>query len=79
MKHHTKDKGDIGVLKAQADLALKGYVVLHPLTERASFDLVVYKDQAFMRAHRYVSLRVNIPKNGQRLGINLASDFLEAP
>ena len=25
--HHTKDKGDVGVLKAQADLATQGYDV----------------------------------------------------
>lgn len=49
MKHHTKDKGDVGVLKAQADLASKGYMVLLPLTEHAKFDLVVYKDQKFKR------------------------------
>lgn len=48
-KHHTKDKGDIGVLKAQADLAEKGYMVLKPLTEHAGFDLVIYKDQVFRR------------------------------
>jgi len=49
MEHHTKDKGDVGVLKAQADLAAKGYMVLLPLTEHAEFDLVVYKDQKFRR------------------------------
>jgi hypothetical protein len=25
--HHTKTKGDIGVLKVKADLAVKGYAV----------------------------------------------------
>jgi hypothetical protein len=47
--HHTKDKGDIGVLKAQADLAVQGCVVLLPLTEHAPFDLVIYRDRAFQR------------------------------
>jgi hypothetical protein len=47
--HHTKDKGDLGVFKAQADLAAQGFMILHPLTEHAPFDLVIYKDRAFRR------------------------------
>jgi hypothetical protein len=47
--HHTKDKGDLGVFKAQADLASQGFMVLLPLTEHAAFDLVIYKDCAFQR------------------------------
>ena len=39
--HHTKDKGDLGVLHAPVDLARRGYAVLLPLTEHAPFDLVV--------------------------------------
>jgi hypothetical protein len=42
--HHTKNKGDLGVLKAQADLYLKGYLVCIPLTEHAPFDVVIYKE-----------------------------------
>lgn len=49
MQHHTKDKGDLGVLKAQADLAEKGHTILLPLTEHAPFDLVIYKDGIFKR------------------------------
>lgn len=49
MKHHTKHKGDLGVLKAQVDLYEKGYMILHPQTEHAPFDLVIYKDQIFKR------------------------------
>jgi hypothetical protein len=49
MKHHTKSKGDLGVLKAQVDLYEKGYMILHPQTEHAPFDLVVYKDKNFKR------------------------------
>ncbi|MCL6574312.1 MAG: hypothetical protein K6T88_21980 [Bacillus sp. (in: Bacteria)] len=49
MKHHTKSKGDLGVLKAQVDLYEKGYMILLPQTEHAPFDLVVYKDQNFKR------------------------------
>jgi hypothetical protein len=47
--HHTKDKGDLGVFKAQADLAAQGFMVLLPLTEHAPFDLVIYKDRSFAR------------------------------
>lgn len=43
-KHHTKTSGDLGVFKAMADLHEKGYVVADPLTEHASFDLIIWKD-----------------------------------
>lgn len=60
MPHHTKDKADLGVLKAQADAALQGYTVLHPMTEHAPFDLVVYKAGRFRRVQvRYRSLTEN--------------------
>ena len=49
MKHHTKYKGDLGVLKAQVDLYEKGYMILLPQTEHAPFDLVIYKDRNFKR------------------------------
>ncbi len=44
MEHHTKSLGDLGVLKAQLDLYLKGYVVCTLMTEHAPFDLVICKD-----------------------------------
>ena len=47
--HHTKQKGDLGVLKAQVDLFEQGFTVLVPLTEHAPFDLVAYKDGEFKR------------------------------
>lgn len=47
--HHTKEKGDIGLLKAQADLADQGFKILHPLSEHMPFDLVAYKDGVFIR------------------------------
>lgn len=47
--HHTKNKGDLGILHAQLDLAKKGYGVLTPLTEHEAFDLVAYKDGRFLR------------------------------
>ncbi len=49
MPHPTKNKGDLGVLKAQADLCTKGYLVLIPLSEHSLFDLVAYKDRDFLR------------------------------
>jgi hypothetical protein len=47
--HHTKDKGDLGVLKAQIDLFEQGFTLFVPLTEHSPFDLVAYKDGAFRR------------------------------
>lgn len=56
--HHTKDKGDLAVAKAHADLVSKGCVVLFPTTEHAPFDLVAYRDGAFSRVHvKYRSAR----------------------
>ena len=40
--HHTKEKGDIGNLKIMADLAVKGFKILTPLSEHLPFDLVAY-------------------------------------
>ncbi len=49
VKHHTKDKGDLGVAKAYCDLVGKGYLVLFPSTEHAPFDLVAYDGTRFIR------------------------------
>jgi hypothetical protein len=49
MAHHTKDKGDLGVAKAQADLVERGYAVLVPLSEHVPFDLVAYRSGEFLR------------------------------
>ena len=57
IKHHTKQKGDLGVLKAQLSLYEQGYLILQPITEHAPFDLVAYKDNAFKRVQvKYKSL-----------------------
>ena len=48
-RHHTKDKGDLGVAKAHADLVGKGFDVLFPATEHAPFDLVAYSAGEFHR------------------------------
>jgi hypothetical protein len=64
-KHHTKNKGDLGVLHAQLDLAQRGYTVLLPLTEHEAFDLVAYRDGRFLRIQvKYraaVDGRITIP------------------
>ena len=49
LSHHTKSKGDLGVLKAQVDLFEQGFAVLLPLTEHCPFDLVAYRDGEFRR------------------------------
>ena len=47
--HHTKSKGDLGVLKAQIDLFEQGFTIFVPLTEHSPFDLVAYRDGEFRR------------------------------
>ena len=47
--HHTKEKGDLGVLKAQVDLFEQGFTIFSPQTEHSPFDLVVYKNGEFRR------------------------------
>jgi hypothetical protein len=47
--HHTKTKGDLGVLKAQVDLFEQGFTICLPQTEHSPFDLVAYKDGKFRR------------------------------
>ena len=47
--HHTKVKGDLGVLKAQVDLFEQGFTICLPQTEHSPFDLVAYKDGEFRR------------------------------
>ena len=60
MPHHTKTKGDLGVLKAQVDLFEQGFTICLPQTEQAPFDLVAYKDGEFQRVQvKYRSLGRN--------------------
>jgi hypothetical protein len=47
--HHTKNKGDLGVVEAMADLTRKGWSIFVPLTEHEAFDLVAYCDGRFLR------------------------------
>jgi hypothetical protein len=48
-RHHTKEKGDLGVVCAVADMVRKGFIVLNPMTEHAPFDLVAYDHERFYR------------------------------
>ena len=48
-QHHTKIKGDIGVLKVKCDLVTKGYFVGSLDTEHCPFDIIAYKDKEFKR------------------------------
>lgn len=58
--HHTKDKGDVGVAHAIADLADQGFVVLVALCEHAPFDLVAYRNGKFLR----IQVKYRTPSNG---------------
>ncbi len=61
--HHTKDKGDLAVAKAHADLVGKGFTVLFPATEHAPFDLVAYAAGEFHRLQvKYRSVRAGAVK-----------------
>lgn len=56
--HHTKNKGDLGLVQAMADLAEKGWSILVPLTEHEAFDLVAHRDGRFLRVQvKYRKLR----------------------
>lgn len=58
VKHHTKEKGDLGVLKVKLSLFEQGYLILNPETEHAPFDLVAYKNGEFLRIQvKYRSMR----------------------
>lgn len=42
--HHTKDKGDLGVIKIMADLSEQGLKILTPISEHLPFDIVVFSE-----------------------------------
>jgi PD-(D/E)XK endonuclease len=67
-RHHTKDKGDLGVAKAYCDLVEKGYIVLFPSTEHAPFDIVTYDGSKFTR----IQVKYRSAVNGY-LQVNLIS------
>lgn len=42
--HHTKDKGDIALMKITLDLTIKGFNIFLPISEHLPFDFIAYKD-----------------------------------
>ena len=40
--HHTKDKGDLGLVKVMCDLSEQGFKILTPFSEHLPFDLVAF-------------------------------------
>lgn len=58
IKHHTKTKGDLGVLKAKVAAFEKGYITLTPDSEHMPFDFVMYRDRKFLTTQvKYRSLK----------------------
>lgn len=47
--HHTKDKGDLGVAKAISRLVELQWTVAIPITEHASYDLIIEKEGVLLR------------------------------
>ena len=58
-QHHTKTKGDLGLLHAMADLGAKGWGILVPITEHESFDVVAYRGDRFLRVQVKYRAAVN--------------------
>jgi hypothetical protein len=71
-EHHTKNKGDLGVLKAQLNLYEKGYLILTPHTEHSPFDLVGYKDGKFLR----IQVKYRAAKN-EKIEISFATSWAD--
>jgi len=70
--HHTKDKGDLGVAKAFADLVQRGLLVLFPTTEHAPFDLVAYRQGQFAR----IQVKYRAASNGA-VAVSFASSWAD--
>jgi hypothetical protein len=47
--HHTKNKGDLGAIKAMADMTAKGWSVFVGLSEHQAFDFAAYREGRFLR------------------------------
>ena len=48
--HHTKTKGDLGVMAAAYDLTNKGFIVCFPMTEHAPYDLLADREGSHTRS-----------------------------
>ena len=60
--HHTKDKGDIALMKTTLDLTLKGYNIFLPVSEHLPFDFIAYKDGKCYRMQAKYSTLGNVNK-----------------
>ena len=60
--HHTKDKGDIALMKTTLDLTLKGYNIFLPVSEHLPFDFIAYKDGKCYRIQAKYSTNGNANK-----------------
>ena len=67
--HHTKNKGDLAVLKVMSSLGEQNFLILNPLTEHAPFDIVAYKNQEFRR----IQVKYKAAKNEECIEVNLRS------
>lgn len=62
MRHHTKDKADIAVLKVMADMAGKGYSIFVAISEHLPFDLIAYDGSRMIRVQvKYRDEPANAP------------------
>lgn len=60
MKHHTKDKGDIGLTKVIADLTENGFIISLPISEHQQYDLIADYEGKLIRIQiKYRSLSIN--------------------
>lgn len=60
MKHHTKDKGDIGLTKVIADLTEKGFIISLPISEHQQYDLIADYEGKLIRIQiKYRTLSTN--------------------
>ena len=59
-RHHTKQKGDIGLTAVIKDLTIRGYFISLPITENSPFDLIA-SDQ---RDNYRVQVKARSSQNG---------------
>jgi len=60
--HHTKDKGDIALMKTTLDLTIKGFNIFLPISEHLPFDFIAYKDGKCYRIQAKYSSFGNVNK-----------------
>ncbi len=72
MKHHTKTKGDVGLVLILADLTKNGFHVCLPLSEHLPFDLVAVSDTGRMSR---VQVKYISPNRNGSLSLALRSVY----